>query len=268
MGRPGVTDTAAEGAGLLAWLLVLIVLPPSETKADGGSGAPLDLDGLSFPALTAVRREIAAALVALSADVDASVAALRIGRSQRSEIDRNAALFDAPTRPAIERYTGVLFDALDHGGLTRAARRKASERLAIGSALFGVVRADDHIPAYRLSAGSTLPGMGTLASRWKPVLTSALADVDDDVVVDLRSGGYRALGPITDAVRVDVVHEAPDGTRSVVSHFNKHHKGLVARSLVTTRRSVRDVDGVAAVIADGGQRVEIDSPTALTVVTS
>jgi cytoplasmic iron level regulating protein YaaA (DUF328/UPF0246 family) len=247
---------------------VLIVLPPSETKSDGGSGAPLDLDALSFPELTEVRREIADALVALAGDVEASVAALGIGRSQLDEIERNAALFASPTRPAIERYTGVLYDALDHRGLTRAGRRKASERLAVGSALFGVVRADDPIPAYRLSAGSKLPGMGTLASRWKPVLTPTLAALDDEVVVDLRSGGYRALGPIRDAVRVDVVHEAPDGSRSVVSHFNKHHKGLVARSLVTTRRTVRDVDGLAAVIADGGQRVEVDSPTALTVVTS
>lgn len=246
---------------------MLIVLPPSETKSDGGSGAPLDLDALSFPELTGVRREIADALVALAADTEASVAALGIGRSQLDEIDRNAALFGSPTRPAIERYTGVLYDALDHHGLTRAGRRKASERLAVGSALFGVVRADDPIPAYRLSAGSKLPGMGTLASRWKPVLSPTLAALDEDVVVDLRSGGYRALGPIPDAVRVDVVHEAADGSRSVVSHFNKHHKGLVARSLVTTRRSVRDVDAVAAVIADGGQRVEVDSPTALTVVT-
>ena len=247
---------------------MLIVLPPSETKSDGGSGAPLDLDALSFPELTEVRREIADALVALAADTEASVAALGIGRSQLDEIDRNAALFGSPTRPAIERYTGVLYDALDHHGLTRAGRRTASERLAVGSALFGVVRADDPIPRYRLSAGSKLPGMGTLASRWKPVLAPTLTALDEDVVVDLRSGGYRALGPIPDAVRVDVVHEAADGSRSVVSHFNKHHKGLVARSLVRTRRSVRDVDAVAAVIADGGQRVEIDSATALTVVTS
>jgi len=245
---------------------VLIVLPPSETKSDGGSGAPLDLDALSFPELTDLRREIADALVALSGDTDASVAALGIGRSQLDEVARNAALFTAPTRPAIERYTGVLYDALDHRGLTRAGKRKASERLAVGSALFGVVRADDPIPAYRLSATSKLPAMGTLASRWKPVLTPVLADLDE-VVVDLRSSGYRALGPIRDAVRVDVVHEAADGSRSVVSHFNKHHKGLVARSLVTTRRNVRDVEGLAAVIADGGQRVEVDSATALTVVT-
>ncbi|MFD0927930.1 peroxide stress protein YaaA [Williamsia deligens] len=247
---------------------MLIVLPPSETKADGGSGAPLDLDALSLPELTDVRRRIAGTVVDLAADTDASFAALGIGVSQQHEIARNAALFSSPTRPAIERYTGVLYDALDHAGLTRAGKRKAAERLAVGSALFGVVRATDPIPAYRLSSGSKLPGMGTLASVWKPVLTPALAALDEDVVVDLRSGGYRALGPIRDAVEVTVLHEAQDGSRSVVSHFNKHHKGLVARSMVTTRRAVRDVEAVAAVIADGGQQVEVTSDTEITVVTT
>ena len=42
---------------------VLILLPPSETKSDGGSGAPLDLDRLSLPTLTPLRRKLADALV-------------------------------------------------------------------------------------------------------------------------------------------------------------------------------------------------------------
>ena len=43
----------------------------------------------------------------------------------------------------------------------------------------------------------------------------------------------------------------------MVSHFNKHYKGLMARELVRTRRSVHDVNGVAAVLADAGQRVAL-----------
>ena len=37
-------------------------------------------------------------------------------------------------------------------------RARADRRLAVGSALFGLVRGDDAIPAYRLSAGSALLG--------------------------------------------------------------------------------------------------------------
>ncbi|MGV9859458.1 peroxide stress protein YaaA [Gordonia sp. NPDC003425] len=245
---------------------MLVILPPSETKSDGGSGAPLDLDALSFTELNPVRERVADGLVELAADLDASRTALGLGRTQLAEVDRNADLWLSPTRPAIERYTGVLYDALDLGSLTRASKAKVADRIAIGSALFGVVRAHDPIPAYRLSGGSKLPGMPTLTSLWKPALSAAL-DAVDDFVVDLRSGIYQQLGPVSGAVTATVVTEAPDGSRKVVSHFNKHYKGLVARELVRTRRNVRDVTALASVLADAGQRVEVTSATEVTVLT-
>ena len=72
---------------------VLVLLPPSETKAPGGDGSPLRLDTLSHPELTPTRRRSA-------------------------------------------------------GG---------------GSALFGLLAADDPVPAYRLSASSSLPGVVQVA---------------------------------------------------------------------------------------------------------
>lgn len=245
---------------------VRVLLPPSETKSDGGSGAPLDLDLLCLSALNPVRHRLADALVELAADLDASRRALGLGATQLAEVDRNADLWQSPTRPAIERYTGVLYDALDYRGLTRASKTKAADRLMIGSALFGVISATDPIPAYRLSGGSKLPGFGTLASVWKPALSPALEAIDE-FVVDLRSGAYLALGPVRGAVTATVVTEAADGSRTVVSHFNKHYKGLIARDLVTTRARVNDINKLAAVLSDAGQRVEITSPTEITVVT-
>jgi cytoplasmic iron level regulating protein YaaA (DUF328/UPF0246 family) len=212
---------------------VLVLLPPSETKHPGGGGAPLDLTTLSAPELTPLREQLVEAVVSLSTDVPAARAALGLSPAQDDEIARNAVLRTSPTMPAIERYTGVLYDALDVRSLTRAQRRRAAERLAVGSALFGLVRAEDAVPAYRLSAGSSLPGLPTLRSLWKPVLTDVLAGVDD-LVVDLRSGAYAELAPVPGAVTVQVLSERPDGTRAVVSHFNKAHKGRLARLLATT----------------------------------
>jgi len=245
---------------------VLVILPPSETKSDGGKAAPLNLDSLSLPELTPIRRKLADALVELASDLDASREALGLGASAVAEIERNADLWESPTRTAITRYTGVLYDALDYPGMTRASKTKAGDRLAIGSALFGVVAANDLIPAYRLSGGSKLPGFGTLGSLWKPALSPAL-DRLDDFVVDLRSGVYQKLGPVDGAVTATVVTEASDGSRKIVSHFNKHYKGLMAHELVRTRRTVRDVNALAAVLSDAGQRVEITSPLEITVIT-
>ncbi|MGW5319677.1 peroxide stress protein YaaA [Nocardia thailandica] len=247
---------------------MLVLLPPSETKSDGGSGAPLDLSALAMPQLTAVRDKLVTVLTDLAGDPDASRSALGLGKGAEAEIARNAALRTSPTRPALERYTGVLYDALDAAGFTRAQRAKAYARLGIGSALFGAVRASDPIPAYRLSGGSKLPGLPTLSALWRDELPAALAaEAAGELVVDLRSGTYQQLGRVPGAVTANVLTEHPDGSRTVVSHFNKHHKGLLARALVLTRAEPTDIRGLARVASKAGLRVEIASPTELLVLT-
>jgi cytoplasmic iron level regulating protein YaaA (DUF328/UPF0246 family) len=244
---------------------VLVLLPPSETKAPGGDGAPLDLSALTAPELTPVRTEIAEALVELADDVPASRAALGLSPKQDDEVERNAGLWTSSTRPALERYTGVLYDALDVGSMTRGQRARAGRRLAVGSALFGLVRGEDPIPAYRLSAGSALPGLPTLRALWEPALSPVLAGFDD-LVVDLRSGSYAALAPVPGAVTLDVLSERPDGTRSVVSHFNKAHKGRVARLLALSTAEPTDVVRLRSLLRRAGLHVEHDGGSALTLV--
>ena len=244
---------------------MLLVLPPSETKAPGGDGDPLDLAALSWPELTDVRAELVKALVELAADRPAARTALGLSAKQDGEIARNAELLGAPTTPALERYTGVLYDALDVRSLTRAQRARADRRLAVGSALFGVVRGTDRIPAYRLSAGSALPGLPTLRTLWRPALGPVLAAVDE-LVVDLRSGAYAALAPVPGAVTLEVLSERPDGTRAVVSHSNKAHKGRVAQLRATTTGEPADVVRLRTLLRRAGFHVEHAGGTALTLV--
>src|SRR4051794_17342163 len=64
--RSGPFRHAAEHD--VAWSVVLVLLPPSETKSPGGSGDPLDLGALSSPELTPVRAQLLDALTSLAAD--------------------------------------------------------------------------------------------------------------------------------------------------------------------------------------------------------
>ncbi len=244
---------------------MLVLLPPSETKAPGGDGSPLDLAALSWPELTDLRARLVATLVELAGDPPAARAALGLSAGQDDEVARNAGLLGAPTAPALERYTGVLHSALDVRSMTRAQRARADRRLAVGSALFGLVRGTDAIPAYRLSAGSALPGLPTLRRLWRPVLGPVLAGVDE-LVVDLRSGAYATLAPAPGAVTLEVLSERPDGTRAVVSHANKAHKGRVARLLATTTGEPGDVVRLRALLRRAGFSVEHPGGTALTLV--
>ncbi|HEX8519348.1 MAG TPA: hypothetical protein VF667_07120, partial [Pseudonocardia sp.] len=85
-------------------------------------------------------------------------------------------------------------------------------------------------------------------------------------VVDLRSGSYAALGRVPGAVTVSVLAQRSDGGRTVVSHFNKAHKGRLARALATTRAEPADAAGVAAVARRAGLRVERTGAAHLDVV--
>lgn len=183
-------------------------------------------------------------------DVPTGLAALGLSERQSGELVRNAALWSAPTLPALHRYTGVLYAALDAASLRPAQRT----RLAVASALLGLLAATDPIPAYRLSAGSTLPGLGPVRSIWRPVLAPLLAELAG-LVVDLRSGSYAALGPVPGAVTVQVLSDDGRGRRLAVSHHNKSHKGRLARLLATAPRAVSDADGVARIAQRGGLRV-------------
>lgn len=245
---------------------MFVLLPPSETKAKGGTGPPLDLPALTFHGLLDAREQLIRALTGLCLDPPSARAALSISAAKDSEIAATAGLRSAPTLPALLRYTGVLYEALDVPRLPPAARLRAGERLLIQSALFGIVGGNDAVPAYRLSAGSVLPGIGRIPSFWRHRLSAAMASLDRPVV-DLRSGAYTAFAPVPDAITVRVVTENAAGQRSVVSHFNKATKGLLARALVTSRAEIDSITAVARVARRAGLRVERTADRSLEVLT-
>jgi cytoplasmic iron level regulating protein YaaA (DUF328/UPF0246 family) len=221
---------------------MLVLLPPSETKRPGGDGAPLRLDALAMPSLRPQRDAVVDALVALSADEDEAARVLKLSAKRRHEIADNAALRRSPTMPAIDRYTGVLFDALDAGSLDASARSWLSAHVVIHSAPFGPIGALDGIPAYRLAAGVSLPGLPALRRVWADAVTAALSTRAPSFVLDLRSEAYAALGPVpadVDSSYVRVVTGGGDAPVRALNHFNKHAKGELVRSLATTRPGIR-----------------------------
>lgn len=240
---------------------MLIVLPPSETKAIGGDDAPLNMDALSFPSLNPIRKSISKDLSSLSPDQ--ALTMLKLSEKLREEVAANTQLLHAPTMPAILRYTGVLYDALDAPTLPHSAW----SRLAIGSALFGVVGASDPIPRYRLSGSSKVPNadgtIPTMKKRWGSAITTALSNADD-FIVDLRSGTYQQLGKVPGATTVRVESVQPNGVRKVISHFNKHYKGELARVLALSDASPSSIEEVQKVAQKAGLAIEQTGTTELT----
>jgi hypothetical protein len=249
---------------------VLVLLPPSEGKAVGGSGAPLKGEELSLQGLAPARAAVLDELVSLcAADEEKARAVLGIGEGLRGEVAKNAALPTAPTRPAGEVYTGVLYDALGVASLDTAARRRAERTLLVFSGLWGAVRVDDRIPSYRCSMGVKLPGLGPLGAYWRAPMAAVMPEIaGDGLVLDLRSAAYAAAwrpkGEVAGrTATVRVLHSRiVDGVeqRSVVSHFNKATKGRLVRDLLVAGAEPDSPARLAGVLRELGYVVEAQAP--------
>ena len=243
---------------------MLILLPPSEGKASTEEGQPFDLDALSLPVLNPTRVRVRTALVKLCQGRESRARkVLGLSERQLAELDRNRDLEQARALPASQVYTGVLYEALDYRSLRPTARRLADQWVLVASALWGAVRLDDLIPAYRLSGDVALPRLGPVTAVWRRPLQTALPEAaDGGVIFDLRSGVYAKMwapGPdhVEQTVVGRVLHERPDGSRVVVSHHNKATKGRLVRALVSARTNPKTVVELADAIERVGFAAEL-----------
>ena len=234
---------------------VLIIVPSSETKRlPPGRGRPVALDALSFPALTALRTRVLEGLIATSAGPDA-FRRLLVGPSMAEEVARNTLLLELPARRVLEVYAGTLHEGLDAETLSPAAKARATRRVVVASALWGLLRPADRIPPYRLNVCSRLAGIDGLVPAWRTVLPDVLAEAAGPrgVVLDLRSSSFQACGMPAGlgdrTVTVRVVGDAVDGRR-VGNVFVKRVRGQAARHLLESGEAPGDPVALAGVLAE------------------
>jgi cytoplasmic iron level regulating protein YaaA (DUF328/UPF0246 family) len=227
----------------------LVLLPPSEGKAPGGDGPPWADGPHAFGALDPARRQVIDALRRVMRGSPAKAAKLLGVGDAAAAISANLAIDSAPTLPAIERYTGVLFDALDYSSLPAKVRRRVDEQVIVLSAVWGAVAPRDPIPDYKLKMGATLPRLGRLATWWRPSLAPVLDPLAAKRVVwNLLPGehavAYKPTGAAaTITVRfLDDVERKGERTLVTVSHWNKLLKGALVRHVLTNQ--LREPDGL------------------------
>ena len=248
-----------------------MLLPPSEGKSVGGSGAPWSAGTGIAPDLDGRRAEVLRALVAAMAAPEAARAKLLgvKGVALAAATDANLTVETSPTRPAIERYTGVLYEALDARSLPDGHRRRLGRQARIFSGLWGIVGPDDPIPDYKLKMGASLASLGKLSTGWRPLVTAALApEVKGCTVWSLLPNEHAAAwapdlsgGPASPSCVVSVrfLDEVRRGRRReliTVSHWNKLLKGALVRHILAVQ--LTDVDGLADFAHPLGYRFEPD----------
>lgn len=223
---------------------MLFLLPPSETKRIGGTQPSIAQVSQTFGALSSQRAELIDRLVKLSANKKKASKILKLSEKMLAELDHNVDLWNAPTMPALQRYDGTLYDAIDYESLSEAAQERAREVILIQSALFGLISAADRIPKYRLSATTVLEKF-SLREHWSNAHQAVFARLAKSApLIDLRSKSYAELAPIPREIEhywVDVVTIESDGSARALNHFNKKSKGLLVRAILDANRPPKNL---------------------------
>jgi uncharacterized protein len=190
---------------------VLILLPPSESKATARRGRPLDLAALSFPELHGVRASL----------LDGEIAS-------------------APAMPARRLYTGVLYGALDLATIPASEARQ----IVIVSAQYGALRPGDRVAPYRRTMEPS-----RWRAALDPVLTAAAGRaVVLDCRSETYAAAWRPPPAVAArTVRVSVVEER-GGVRRIVSHMAKRTRGEVVRHLLITKARPKTPPQLAAAV--------------------
>ncbi len=219
---------------------LLLLLPPSEGKEEGGRLGRRRADGQQgwHPAAgrygrTAAieeRRQAVASALGAAHGGDARLLGLKEGDLLVRARDANTSVIGAPTLPAWERYTGVVWDHLDPASLDPAARR----RVTVVSGLLGVVTGDDPVPDYRLKMSVSLPGVGKLSTFWRADVSAAIARAGRRrTVIDLLPNEHRAALDTARLAGRGWRVELVDPSGKPGGHFAKAAKGALARALLT-----------------------------------
>jgi cytoplasmic iron level regulating protein YaaA (DUF328/UPF0246 family) len=193
----------------------LILLAPSEDKAAGGSKGRLP----ETPAQQWVRERLVTLArtgspEALRKAFDVKDLALAKARSEALALTGAV-----PLLPALARYTGVAFQALEAASLPVATW----SQVFILSSLRGLVRGDEPVPPYKLKLAA-LPG---LKAHWRKGLAAQLELMPEGVLWELLPGESADL--LKGWARPRHTVEICDASGKVVSHFSKKYRGLVAR---------------------------------------
>ncbi len=198
---------------------MIILLPPSEGKAPDG-------DTVSFrEAHSEWAKDVQPVLkhlARLSAADRAKFYGVKDAAKAKAVHGMNQSALTAPCLPALERYTGVVYQYLDYPTLRK--KQAARKRIHVVSGLFGLIPGGTAIPAYKL------PINPWLARYWKDINTQRLAAAaKKKPVLSLLPQAYAKALALDNAIHVDFRIQ---GGKKAAGHAGKAIKGRFARFLI------------------------------------
>ncbi len=195
----------------------IILIPPSEGKVAGGEYQSLgSLDGNSVVMYDR--------LISYAGDVSALLGVK--DKALRKAIEVNKDILKSPTVPAIERYSGVVYEGIAQDTLSLKAKEFLNSHVRIVSALFGLLHPQDLIPDYKLKIEKL-----DAAHYWKPIITRQLQEC---YVIDCLPQTHRKAVNYKDGIKIDFIFYK-NGKLMPAGHQGKLIKGKFIRWLCEQR---------------------------------
>ena len=156
---------------------------------------------------------------------------------------QNQDIFNSNCAPAIERYTGVVYEHIDWMSLSEKAKKYMGKYVFIFSGLFGMLTPNTPIPDYKLKMNVL-----SLQHHWNPILTEALKN--EKPIIDLLPQVHRkAYKPNNkNVIPVDflIINK---GKKTAAGHFGKAVKGEFIRYMA--ENNITNIDEFSGFEYDG-----------------
>jgi len=136
-------------------------------------------------------------------------------------------IYNQPTLKAIQRYTGVAFEAISYDSLDKSSQNYIDQNILIFSNLFGVLNANQYIPNYKFKQGAVLPTCDTIKYYNTHLKTYLDTILEDQEILDLRAGFYEKFYKIP--YKYTTLKFIKDN--KVVSHWAKYYRGKVVQQI-------------------------------------
>ena len=203
-----------------------ILFSPSETKIEGGIEKDLNENSLIFPTLYKKRLEVLSLYNNFLKSAKQEELEKLFGTKKVDVIEKyRRDIFKSPLLKAIQRYKGVAYDYLDYENLYENSKKYIDENVLIFSNLFGVLKASDEIPDYKLKQGESFYDL-KIDKFYNDNFSQELDKyLENDDILDLRAGFYEKFYVIKKPYKT--LKFIKDG--KVVSHFAKAYRGEILK---------------------------------------
>ncbi|MCA9497407.1 MAG: peroxide stress protein YaaA [Nanoarchaeota archaeon] len=160
------------------------------------------------------------------------------GKNLQEAVEIMLDLLNEGTMPAIERYDGLMFKAIDYSKLNEKSKVRFDESVVFVDGFFGLLKAQDLIPEYKLKISSKFLDIN-ISNFWKERLAGYFnALFREKIIIDLLPESHKKIVGYSENNEIYSIKfcEFKSGKLVNVGHESKKLKGEIVRFIVSKER--------------------------------